>query len=102
MTVAVVLAVLLPEHRLLFATMSLGALAGAVVAAEKFRAAEREAAGDEAAAAINNVLWTNAPKLGLVAGALVLPRAPFVVLASVLAGAALCTPTRVSVREGCA
>ena len=58
-----------PQRPVLVA-MALGGLAAQMVAADKFRGARAEVAGDEVAASGLNFLWTNAPKLGLVIGVL--------------------------------
>lgn len=104
LTTAVAMAVLAAvaaasdRHRTLAVTVGLGALAGALVAADKFRAAEREVAGDQVSAAGLNLLWTNVPKAGLLVGAALFADAPLVLVVAVAAGLA-CAPQRASLRE---
>jgi O-antigen/teichoic acid export membrane protein len=54
--------------RTLLAALALGGLAAALVAGDKFRATREEVIGDEVQAAGLNFVWTNAPKIGLLAG----------------------------------
>lgn len=46
-------------------SVGLGALAAAAIAGTRFKAMEHVAGGDEIGAATDNLLWSNAPKVGL-------------------------------------
>lgn len=90
--VAALVGALAPGYRSTSVVLALGALAGAAVASDKYRATTREVGGDEVGAAGLNFLWTNAPKIGLLVGLVVFRSAIGVVATSVIIGAILCAP----------
>lgn len=84
--------VAMPSQRPLLGALALGALAGAAVSGEKFRAGASEVVGDEVSAARHNFIWTNAPKIGVVVGLIVFRHALPVAAVSVLVGVVLGAP----------
>jgi len=89
---------LLPEQRPVCLAIALGALAAAAVSTSRFRAAALEVAGDEQRAAMQNFLWSNAPKIGLVVALPAFRSATAILATSVVAGIALCRPAAVRLR----
>jgi len=90
--------IVVPHSREVVQVLFLGLVAGWLAIADKYRAAGREAAGDEVAAATYNFMWTNVPKYAQLV-ALVAFRDPTTMLASAaLIGAIIQRPRVVSPR----
>ena len=90
------------SQRQVLLVVALGALAAQMVAADKFRAAQAEVAGDEVVSAGLNFLWTNAPKIGLLLGLLFFRSALAVAAAAVAVAWLLSAPVLPRYQDGLA
>jgi len=86
-------------QRAVLAAVGLAGITAALVAADKFRAAEYEVAGDEVGSAGLNLLWSNVPKLGLILGLVLFRQAVLLAVVSVATALALSRPYIGSVRR---
>ena len=71
----------------------LGGVAAMAVVTDKFRAASQEVAGDEIAAGGLNLVWTNAPKIGILAGVMLFRSAVWIAFVGMLLAGILSQPS---------